>query len=437
MRASGVATTPEVISFTSTYRAGTTVVTSNPANVTVTAVQMNSLLNYNAVDNAAFLTYVMNNPAVSGVNVSMDWASVEGSGCNGTCVGQDTFANFDSAVIAPLFAQSGYTKKINIIVQGVSGGCALPPANCGNSSTPDYVFSTDWATNVNNTNTTPIPLHVWSDCGYGISNAPGFPAVVEPAFYVAYQGFMKRVLNWYSSSSTLAPYIGYIRFGLSAGGEVYPFCEGPTRYSHNDWLSYVDSMDKYVSGLHPSIQLMTSINQTYFLSDFSYADAEASFAVTYNIGFGSQGLQYSDTETNGSEDSCTSQSSTSDWCWLFNGPPVPSVPLELQTTLLSDPGYPFDGLTSNTGSLAQLIPFALSNHAEIFELYAYDMLYAFDNGTGPRGSATASYCNLNNADTDYCSNGVRTYPSCYSTLIQQAENGVMPTYQANGCTPNQ
>jgi hypothetical protein len=433
--------TPEVITLNASY-SGTgihhTGGGNKSASITVTAVQLNSLLNYQSTDNTDFQDNVVANQYVTGVNVLMDWKSIESS--SGSQSGGYSFTTFENG-IASLFTLPGqsspsYTKKINIIVQGITGGCAIGnTATCGNTSTPTYVFTSGWANTVNHSvnplthadYSTPVPLDVWYSCGYGVSGTDtGFPAATEAAFYVAYQNFINEVLTQYSSTSALAPYIGYIRFGLSAGGEVYPFCEGTGHYSQSDWLTYVSNMDSYESGvnsgLSPKIQLMTSINQTNFPSNYTYPDDEAGYAITNGIGFGSQGLQQGDIS---STTPCPTQSSTSDWCYLFYYPSVPTVPLELQTTLLSDPAFASGGTItpgtpSQTGSLSQIIPYAVANHAEIFELYAYDMLYAFDS----------NYCNLSGA-TQACT-GVSptwtpTYQSCYATLLKETANGVAPS----------
>jgi hypothetical protein len=64
------------------------------------------------------------------------------------------------------------------------------------------------------------------------------------------------------------------------------------------------------------------------------------------------------------------------------------VPLELQTIALSSPeGKP------PVGSLVTLIPFAVSHHATILEIYCDDWLLAFDPnypGNSTYGAAYAS-----------------------------------------------
>ena len=324
----------------------------------------------------------------------------------------------------------------------MSGGCAIGDGsgnpNCGNTATPTYVLnnlvSVDHST----------PLTCTSYPGNGGSGATngGFPKVFKPSFEGPYQTFIGKVLKHYSQAcdsttppcslhnnangEALAPYIGYIRFGLSAGGEVYPHCaSGNYTLDGGDWTTYVGAMDTSIissestyyssqQAIGANIQLMSSINQSKFPNDYILPDTEADDAVNdgltsppVTMGFGSQGLQKSDV-ANYSVPTCTTTPiycpCTSDWCTKFvqyNG----HVPLELQTTLQSDP----TGVDPNspTGSLATisinntpvtgLIPFATSLHATILELYPYDLLYGLDpTGYCSLGGAVTSYCNANN-----------------------------------------
>jgi hypothetical protein len=341
------------------------------------------------------------------------------------------FTNFDSS-IASLFTPSGstavYNKKINIIVAPVTGGCAII-GNCDNSYTPTYVLSQ-------------VDKFV-TGCNYGAG--AGFPAVYESAFQSNYEKFVSAVLQHYSpqcstgtytvppcSSTTggdgpsIAPYVGYIRFGLSAGGEVYPWCSkngSQTNYTVDTgtmtWLNYINGMDVYIanaeSSAHsaggPAIQMMTSINQNFTpLDNVTLPTDEASDAYSASTGFGSQGWQKSD---------LNATTCQSDWCSLFGtySAKQPPVPLELQTVLQSDPTN-----ASSTGSLCELVPFATGpsgNHATIMEIYPYDMLYAFD----------PNYCSLAGSQqnySNYCSgtypNGTKKYPNAYKNVLVNAAN---------------
>jgi hypothetical protein len=96
----------------------------------------------------------------------------------------------------------------------------------------------------------------------------------------------------------------------------------------------------------------------------SMPESEAATAVSLKFGIGNEGLELSDV-TNYPH--CGA-----DWCALFDQY-AGSVPMELQTYLLSDP-------TNNppVGSLVVLLPFAVSHHATVFEIYTDDWLLAFD-----------------------------------------------------------
>ena len=411
------------------------VVTGNTSLSITTAVQINALsTGVSSGDMGAFQTDVLGNPYVWGVNPTMNWDAVE------TSQGIYDFTSFDATLVGSsgLFTTFPPNKKINIIVAPVTGGCAISTSgnpNCGNTSTPSYVLAS-----------IPTPLTCFSYPGNGGSGSTngGFPEVFNSNFQTPYQSFIAAVLKHYSNdcdSSTgpcsgngnangkaLAPYIGYIRFGLSAGGEAYPFCASGN-YSvdtgTDQWINYINSMDSaiisseetYLSAqqaLGANIQTMTSINQNHGPEDFTIADDEADKAYANShfsspvatMGFGSQGLQKSDVANYASAPSCTLTPvycpCTSDWCTKFNQY-TGDIPLELQTVLLSDP----TGVNPNsqTGSLATLtinnsqvtglIPFATSRHTNILELYAYDMLYTFDSTYCALGGAVPSLCPLN------------------------------------------
>ena len=414
--ASGSATTPNVAVVTAKYSVGSV---TNTASIVVTAVQVNSLLITNPPPTgsvAAWQSNVLGNSypstLVGGINPVLDWASIDTAHGDLTTI-NNNLAAFDTTV-AGYFPNSLPTKKINLIVQGVTGGKAIG-GGAPNTSTPGYVLGA-------------LTGHIYYDCGYGQQTTPpalpgGFPAVWLQAYYQPYQAFIQAVLNHYSPTGTsiLANYIGYIRFGLSAGGEVYPFCD-PGEAADSDWTSYVGVMDPWFHQQGSPIQLMASINQDDAESGYSLPDTDAGDAWTSSIGFGSQGLQQKDYE---------SGVCTSDWCASFatyyNKPPA-GVPVELQTVLLSDP-IPGDPIVRNTpsqtGSLSQLLPFAIANHAEIFEIYPFDLLYAFDS----------SYCTVSGSTQTYCTtqdhHGSRSYPSCYQNTIENAANGVNPNPQSD------
>ncbi len=426
------------VTLTATYPSGP----SNTAAVNVTAVQVNSLLGFNSQDTSAFQSTVLGSPGsgtVTGVNPLLPWNSVESN----TVPQSYDFTTFDQS-IAALFTPSGtsavYNKKINLIVAPVTGGCAINQM-CDNSYTPTYVLSQ-------------VDKYV-TNCNYGTGG--GFPAVFESGFQNNYEKFISAVLQHYSpqcstgtytvppcssttgaDGPTIGNYLGYIRFGLSAGGEAYPWCsKNGSQYNYyvdtmtNQWINYIDAMDVYISGAEssahtagaPAVQMMTSINQNFTpLDNITLPTDEAGDAYSASTGFGSQGWQKAD---------LTASTCQSDWCALFGtySAKTNPVPLELQTVLQSDPTN-----ASSTGSLCELVPFATGpggNHATILEIYPYDMLYAFDS----------NYCSLNGSQqyySNYCSgtypNGSKKYPHAYGTVLSNAATWTSQT--SGACSTN-
>lgn len=200
------------------------------------------------------------------------------------------------------------------------------------------------------------------------------PDYFRPEFQTNYQAFMAAVVRHYSGNSS----VGYIRMGLARGGETYPalgfendptgVCQaafggwGLTSATTSVWTDYLTGMLDYEKSLNSPIQLMVGLNSIY--GDRGVPDAVAARAVQDGIGIGSQGLQSSDL-TNYPD--CTV-----DWCNLFNQY-TGQVPLELQTLTQSDSSG-----GGQTGSLVNLLPFAVQHNATILELYWEDWLTGFD-----------------------------------------------------------
>lgn len=288
---------------------------------------------YNDVQNL-----LVNNPVVSGANIVMQWSSVDhGPGASP----QYDWSTMDTAA-QPWIAAG---KKVNLIVWTIGDG----PTN---TATPQYVWDNLGAAN------------------YTTCNGQQIPNYFNPAFHLAYQQFMAQVVQHYGSN----PGIGYIRFGLGRGGETNPargLGTEPTctnafmnqwGWTETAWINYLNSMLNYEASLKSPKQLMLGVVGTNLIKNVPQATAAT--AVAAGIGFGSQGLQ--------AKDITNYPSCTSDWCNLFNQY-TGSVPLELQTIAQSDPTG-----AGQTGSLVPLLPFAISHHAQILEIYYEDWLLAFD-----------------------------------------------------------
>jgi len=296
-------------------------------------------------------TYLLNNPTVAGVSFWLEWGDVDKGP---TANPQYDFSAFD-AQIAPWIAAG---KKVNVIVWAVSD----TPVN---NATPAYVMKNLGSSNITTCQGEKIPNYFQS------------------AFQLPYQAFMPQVIKHYGGNGS----IGYIRFGLGRGGETFPgpnFGNDPCTstftnkwgWTDTTWTNYVNAMLNYENTLKSPKQLMVGIDS---VDSNSMPDSEAATAVSMKMAFGNQGMEASDI-TNYPH--CSS-----DWCNLFDEY-TGDVPLELQTIALSSPeGDP------PVGSLVTLLPFAVSHHVKILEIYTNDWLLAFDPnypGNNTYGSAYAT-----------------------------------------------
>jgi len=303
--------------------------------------------------------YLLNNPTVSGTTMSLQWGSADlGPGASP----QYDFSSFD-AVIAPWI---GAGKKVNIVVWAVSD-------TSSNTATPQYVWDNLGASNI-------------TTCG-----GQKIPNYFQSAFQVPYQAFMAQVVKHYAGNGS----IGYIRVGLGRGGESLPgkgFGTDPCTntfvnswgWTVTTWINYINAMMNYESTLNSSKQLMVGISS---VGGPTLPEAEAATAVSVKSGFGSQGMEASDL--------VTYPHCSSDWCALFDQY-TGSVPLELQTVALSSPAD-----APPVGSLVKLLPFAVTHHVTILELYCNDWLLAFDPNYP----------------------GYSTYGAAYATALKTAAQG--------------
>jgi hypothetical protein len=302
--------------------------------------------------------YLYGNPTVSGATIAIEWGGSDPGG------GQYDWSYPDSQ-IRP-WIQAG--KKVNLVIWAIADNSST---KCG----PEGQYG------LSGTGNCAVPSYVWNALGspnittctsqYGTQQMPNYFA---PAFQSNYQDFMTAVVQHYVQN----PGIGYIRFGLGHGGESEPVAgwddistECGQAYvngwglSVTTWEQYIASMLSFEGSRNSAVQLMLGITPMGNPGDV-VPEYAAPVAVQNGIGFGSQGLEQSDVNN------CAG--STADWCSLFNEY-TGRVPLELQTLGQS---CPTGGC--KTGSLDDLIPFAVSNRATILEIYYQDWLTAFDPG---------------------------------------------------------
>lgn len=317
-------------------------------------------------------TYLMTNPIVSGGNLAVEWGMIDQGP---TSIPQYDWTALDSA-IAPWVAAG---KKVNLIVWANSDSTV---ATCRDGSE-------------NTTGNCGIPSYVWRALGpsnyttcdtqYGTQRIPNYLDI--PNFQTPYKQFIVAVTQKYGSNSS----IGYIRFGLGHGGETFPV----TGWNNNatacgqafaswgatiaTWENYLEGMLNYEASLHSSKQLMVGVTPMG-IPNTQVPNFVAPIAVPLLLGFGSQGLQQTDI--------ATYPACTGDWCNLFaqyRG----QVPLELQTVGQSDPTG-----AGSTGSLVTLVPFAISHHASILEIYYQDWLVAFAPGYPGNSEYGAAYAQV-------------------------------------------
>jgi hypothetical protein len=294
------------------------------------------VLQFPGQDLSPVTKYIMNQPAVRGGNVFVQWATVEKS--RGV---------YDwSSIEKQITPWAAIGKPVNLIV---------------------------WPLNYN-VPQTGAPAYVLADPDYQSVTCPYFGSM--PLYYAGsyrglYKTFIAVVMNRYGND----PRIGYIRFGLSQGGEAFPTCLAQMMAVNNDkqsqfntrWENYILEMQAYQNNLPHTVQLMSPTTQFGTPVQYSVNDWEASNAVSLGFGFGTNGLQQSDLT------SYPTKPCISDWCANFQTY-TNRVPLEMQTIGYSDPTNAPGGV----GSLTVLLPFASSLGANVFEIYIQDWRVAFD-----------------------------------------------------------
>jgi len=310
------------------------------------------------VNPASIANYIQQQPTVCGGDLYVVWSTVDQGSGNYNWTGVDNQVN--------QWVQAG--KRANLIVWGVSD--SRP-----NNGTPAYVLSDPDYQSV-----------TCQENGVTLQ----YPVYYSGSYPSNYRTFIQAVMNRYGGN----PGVGYIRFGLARGGEVFPTCLAQmmafsgfstTSQFNAQWESYLAAMTQFQQGLQTQIvnaggraaQLMAALDQYGSPTQWAVMDWEAANAASLGFGFGSQGLSAGDMTAYRAGQPCAG-----DWCAMFQKESG-LVPLELQTIAASDPGNAPGG----TGTLVNLLPFALGLGAQIFEVYLQDLQVAYD----PTSSNYAQY----------------------------------------------
>lgn len=270
--------------------------------------------------------YLAHNPVVCGGVFYIVWNKVDrGPGAN---------PRYDwSSVDDQLGPWISAGKQVNLIV--FATGAQFYSGGQKTETTPSFVFEKTRSV------TCPAFGHV--------------PVFWDAGYKSSYQEFMAAVVAKYGGN----PAVGYIRFGLGAGGEVFPACFHKLAeygYSKAVWRKYLFDMLDIEKGLN-SPKLITVGLNPMDPPDLEFAASIAQHAVEDGIAIGNQGLSANDVRNYNAGRPCNAG-----WCDLFKKYRG-KVPLVLQTwqyNLLSQEDI---GPT-----ISEALPLAVSLHAQIIEI---------------------------------------------------------------------
>jgi len=275
---------------------------------------------------------LLHNPAVCGANFYIVWKEVDR--------GPSANPRYDwgsvERQIAPWIAAK---KRVNFIIWATT-------YQKGASATPDYVFAK-------------VPSVTCPAFGH-------VPVFWNPEFMRSYQAFMSATVEHFGAN----PSVGYIRFGLGAGGEIFPACMHFMRdqgFSDATWKKYIFDMLDYEKSLNSPKQLAVGLNAYGEPPHLDFAAAVAERAVEDGIAIGNQGLTAADPRDDAAGRPCMA-----DWCRIFRQMRG-KVPLILQTGHPTEPDR-----AGEIGSLVDMLPFAVAQKVQVFELYPQDWLVAYD-----------------------------------------------------------
>lgn len=321
---------------------------------------------------------------------------------SGSASGGYSFTNFDAVINAQL----GYgAASVVVILQPVS----FEPAN---DYTPNYVFTTGYATSISSPTgqlftaaSTDYPgagTITVNTCAQGVDNT-AFPVAFQAPFVTAWKAAVAAALN-HMASASYASKIAYVRVGCSTGGQSNPVSVAAleTQCSPANltglttaWLAYVDAVEDAIIATSSGFKFDQAISGGLFSGinavPYSFADAMAAQAVPNGFGVGSQGLQNYDITAfaahgTNSGGNAVSGYPSSDFCYVWatdTGAPL----YESQTVAASTPNYVGNPPHGTMGSLVPLIPFAIARGTTHLELYYQDWQVAYD----PTNSFNATY----------------------------------------------
>ena len=294
---------------------------------------------------ATVLQYLPSDPNNCGASLAIPWSAID----KGPSASPQYDWSYLDEAAAPWEAAG---KIVNLLVRGTDED-KTGTERKGPPATPAYVLSSTDTVSCPNYDPTPV---YW-----------------EPGYQQPWQAFEAALVSHVAGD----PNIGYIRFGLGAGGEDFPV-DGFAKpecfpswkaagLTATKWLEWSTSQIDYEASLGSSHPLNIGINGFPGASDLpGQVVAEA---VKYGIGFG---MQYMDAQeiqfATSDPESCSG-----DWCQLF-ATWAGTVPLEMQTTAPTIP----DG-DEPPGALPPLLSYVVTQaRVQVLELYPQEWLVADD-----------------------------------------------------------
>ncbi|HEY1977589.1 MAG TPA: hypothetical protein VGG89_13625 [Candidatus Baltobacteraceae bacterium] len=305
--------------------------------------------------NPDILEYLPSDPKLCGASIDFLWSGID----KGPTAAHQYHWSLVEKTIAPWIAAG---KRANMLFIGVNEAGSIDTA------TPSYVL------------TGPNPVPTVAACtspGPGINPGPPTPIYWNPRYKGPWRAFIAAVIKKYGRDSR----IGYMRFGLGAGaedfaqhgadGNCFPAWQQHGLSGARFWATFSADLTRYIGRTsranRSTVQQIVALNPFMdTASPYPVASAVASAAAGVGVGIGTENLgsgNYGSTP-----EPCTNAEY---WCGAFNAA-AGTVPEEFQPI-----NFTLDTKIT-IAPLTSLLPYAMLNHAQIFELYPQEWLTADD-----------------------------------------------------------
>ncbi|HXN71575.1 MAG TPA: hypothetical protein VN861_03365 [Candidatus Acidoferrales bacterium] len=284
-------------------------------------------------DPTAVAKYLLPNKTVTGALIGVNWSSID----NGKSY---NFASVDQQIAT--WTKAG--KVANLVIWAVSDSGS---GQYGNASTPQYIWDGLGPEN-----------YTTLDTQAGSQRIPNY---FDEFYQQRWQLFIQNLAVHCRGK------VGYIRPGLGHGGETIPGAGWQNSPAFKQWGVTVETWMAYLNNCLEYLGEFKGIDWAVGITPMGSPSTQvpdflAGVAASLGFQFGSQGLELSD---------LTAKVTTANW--LGNFAKYPNVRHELQTIAASCPQN-----NCPTGSLVELVPFAVKNGCDVLELYCSDWMIAYD-----------------------------------------------------------